>query len=307
MDIQKMYDDSRRSSYIKDRESLEKKLRLYVNGGYQGLKDIYYNYYTTEKKIKFKNITPFEDFINTNDVENFYFNEVFFEVDNKYITNIGCFIYVLCNHYINSDKSNKNKQVDLISVVNRLEHAISNSAVSLYSNSPNLYNVLKKIENYYLIVYNNLYDDFAPFLKDRPHKRDSNDMITATTQSVNHEPFETPPSNVKTGRNEILNILFQKESKSLDTFIKWEDKLITYKFINSDKSKWLKGAAEFIRFYVFCEKNVLRKGVYEKNTKGVKHFRNLYDFHDGDTIDVPNKRKKQITLSTKNEFDFLNF
>ena len=77
MDIQKLYDDSRRSFDVKDMKSLEKKLRLYVNGGFQGLRDIYYNYHQ-EQKIKFSEIIPFETFINSNDLEKFYLDEVLY-------------------------------------------------------------------------------------------------------------------------------------------------------------------------------------------------------------------------------------
>ena len=104
MDIQKMYDDSRRSFDIKDMKSLEKKLRLYVNGGFQGLRDIYYNY-RQEQKIKFSEIIPFETFINTSDIERFYLDEVFFETDNPYLTNIGYGIKNLCYYYTNVRKS----------------------------------------------------------------------------------------------------------------------------------------------------------------------------------------------------------
>ena len=90
-----MYDEERKSFEKKDKEDLEQKLRLYVNGGFQGLIDIYYNYHQ-EQKIKFSVITPFENFIDSDDVEKFYLDTVFFEVDNnQYLTNIGCFIFIM--------------------------------------------------------------------------------------------------------------------------------------------------------------------------------------------------------------------
>lgn len=108
-------------------------------------------------------------------------------------------------------------------------------------------------------------------------------------------------------RNEILQILFKSDKKTSDIFINCEDKLVSHQYLNADKSKWIKGASEFIRFYIYCEKNILRKGVYEKNSRGVQYFRCLYDFHDGKGIDVPSKRKKQLNKSTKHDFDFLDF
>lgn len=187
MDIQKMYDDSRRSSDIKDKENLEKKLRLYVNGGFQGLRDIYFNY-RQEQKIKFSEIIPFESFINTNDIERFYLDEVFFEVDNPYLTNIGYGIKNLCNYYTNSEKSKENKKVDLISVVTRLEQAINKSAISQYDEYPKLYNILKRIENYYRIAYSGIYEDFYPFLADRPinqsYSKESSYVFTAIKETI---------------------------------------------------------------------------------------------------------------------------
>ena len=90
-----MYEDQKHSAE-KEIKDLEKNLRLYVNGGFDGLRVIYYNYFQAQK-IKFSDITPFDDFINTNDIERFYLDEVFFEVDNKYTTNVGFFIWQLCN------------------------------------------------------------------------------------------------------------------------------------------------------------------------------------------------------------------
>lgn len=187
MDIQKMYDDSRGSSDIKDKENLERELKFYVNGGFQGLRDIYYNYHQ-EQKIKFSEITTFETFINTNDLEKFYLDEVFFEVDNPYLTNIGCGIKSLCHYYSNSEKIIENKKVDLISVVTRLEQEINKSAISQYDDYPKLYNILKRIENYYRIAYSGIYEDFYPFLADRPinqsYSKESSYVFTAIKETI---------------------------------------------------------------------------------------------------------------------------
>lgn len=187
MDIQKLYDDSRRSFDVKDMKSLEKKLRLYVNGGFQGLRDIYYNYHQ-EQKIKFSEIIPFETFINSFDLEKFYLDEVFFEVDNPYLTNIGYGINNLCHYYTNSEKSKENKKVDLISVVTRLEQAINKSAISQYDEYPKLYNILKRIDNYYRIAYSGIYEDFYSFLADRPinqsYSKESSYLLTTIKETI---------------------------------------------------------------------------------------------------------------------------
>lgn len=167
MDIQKMYEEQKQSFQLKNKENLERNLRLFVNGGFQGLREIYYNYHSRQK-IKHSDIIPFEEFINTNDVETFYLNEVFFEVDNKYSTNIGCEIKSLSDYYRNSERDIENKKVELISVITKLEEAIHKSATTQYNENPKLYDILKRIENYYRVAYSSLHEDFYPFFNDRP-------------------------------------------------------------------------------------------------------------------------------------------
>lgn len=167
MDIQKMYEDQKQSFELKNKENLERDLRLFVNGGFQGLIEIYHNYHS-KQKIKYSDVVPFEHFINTNDVETFYLNEVFYEVDNKYSTNIGCQLKSLSDYYCNSEKNIENKKVELISIITKLEEAIHKSATSKYNENPKLYDILKRIENYYRIAYSSLHEDFYPFFNDRP-------------------------------------------------------------------------------------------------------------------------------------------
>lgn len=303
MDIEKMYDEERKSFEKKDKEDLEQKLRLYINGGFQGLIDIYYNYHQ-EQKIKFSVITPFENFIDSDDVEKFYLDTVFFEVDNnQYLTNIGCFIYSLCRYYVNSDKSIENKKFDLISVVTRLEQAINKSATSQYSDNPKLYDILKRIENYYSITYNNLYNDFKPFLIDKPQ---INENTGVTTNLLRQETKTVIAKKTTLDRSEILDKLIGLNTKKHDKFLEYESKLINFGYLNSDRNKWLKGTANFIRFYSYCEnKSIIKNDIYQHSTKGVKLLRDLYKYYDGD-IDAPTKRKRQMTKTTKSEFNFLD-
>ena len=309
MDIQKLYDDSRRSFDVKDMKSLEKKLRLYVNGGFQGLRDIYYNY-RQEQKIKFSEIIPFETFINTNDIARFYLDEVFFEVDNPYLTNIGYGIKNLCHYYTNSEKSKENKKVDLISVVTRLQQAINKSAISQYDEYPKLYNILKRIENYYSVVYNNLYNDFSPFLIDRPQINEIQIKVEENIDVVTNkiEQGTNPPIPKKTAheRSEIIDKLIGLNTKKHDKFLDYEKKLISFGYLNSERNSWLSGTANFIRFYNYCENtSIIKNDIYRDNAKGVKLLRDLYNYYDGN-LDAPTKRKKQITKTTKSEFNFLD-
>jgi hypothetical protein len=48
-------------------------LRLFVDGGYDGLRNIYYNYFN-KQGVKYIDINPFENFIKTNEIEQFYFD-----------------------------------------------------------------------------------------------------------------------------------------------------------------------------------------------------------------------------------------
>lgn len=304
-----MYDDSKTSFDVKDMKSLEKKLRLYVNGGFQGLRDIYYNYHQ-EQKIKFSEITPFETFINTDDVERFYLDEVFFEVDNPYLTNIGYGIKNLCHYYTNSEKDIENKKVDLICVVTRLEEVISKSATSKSSDYPKLFDVLKRIETYYRITYSGIYNDFSTFLMDRPRKNDllikGNENIDVNTKL--HEQEIPLPILEKSAldRSEIIDKLIGLKTKKHDKFIEYEKKLISQSYLNSHRNKWLSGTANFIRFYTYCENNsIIKNDIYRDNAKGVKLLRNLYNYYDGD-LDAPTKRKKQMNKTNKSEFNFLD-
>jgi hypothetical protein len=151
--------------------------------------------------------------------------------------------------------------------------------------------------------YDYLYDEFYTFIDT---KNTFDYKYSHRIKEVLKNNPETNTTSKILNRNEILEILFKKDIVSQEKFIKYEDKLIIHQFLNVDKSKWLKSSATFIRFYIHCEKKLLRKGVYENNIKGVSYFRDLYDFKIGKSIDFPSKRKIQITKLTKNEFNFLD-
>lgn len=211
--------------------------------------------------------------------------------------------YSLCRYYVNSDKSIENKKVDLISVVTRLEQAINKSATSQYSDNPKLYDILKRIENYYSITYNNLYNDFKPFLI---NKAQINENTGVTTNLLRQETKTVIAKKTTLDRSEILDKLIGLNTKKHDKFLEYESKLINFGYLNSDRNKWLKGTANFIRFYSYCEnKSIIKNDIYQHSTKGVKLLRDLYKYYDGD-IDAPTKRKRQMTKTTKSEFNFLD-
>lgn len=280
-----MHDEQRQSFEVKDRENLEKNLRLFVNGGFQGLIDIYYNYHT-KQKIKYSNIIPFEDFINTNNLEEFYLNEVFFEVDNKYISNIGNDAKSLCNYYYNSNRNIENKKIDVLAVVDQLTQAINKSAFCNQADNPRLYSILKIIENFYSITYNNLYEDFAPLLIDRPQQQKSQSKTITTLDVL--QPFS------KAELKKILMLGYVNDFFNSETTLQEEGQYLK-------NNKWIKEKKELI---IFC-KVIMERG-YIKPIISLKKvfnfFENRYNIKLGDQT-KPSKHKDFIT----NEYDFTIF
>lgn len=284
MDIQEMYNEEKKSFEKKDKENLERKLRLYVNGGFQGLIDIYYNFHQ-EQNIKFSEIIPFEVFVNTNKLEEFYLDTVFFEIQNKYITNIGHDIKSLCNYYINSDEIIESKITSLISVINRLEEEIYKSSISNEDSYPRLFNVLKKIQTFYSIAYENLYDDFNPFLSNRPKKNQPQNKTVISDVIL---PFD------KLGLKNILMTSYIKDFFESESILQEEGEYIK-------NNKWIKDKKELI---IFC-KVIFERG-YIKPKLSLKavfnFFEKRYDIKLGDQT-KPSKHKNFKT----NEFDFTLF
>lgn len=282
MDIQKMYEDSQKTDDLKIVESLEKKLRFYINGGIDGLRYIYYNF-QEEQNIKFSEITPFEEFIDENSIEKFFLNEVFFEVDNKYFTNIGAYIYTLCSYYINSEKPTENKKSDLISIVNRLDEEINKSSIYMYNDCPKLYGVLKKIENFYVITYDNLYDDFAPFLIDRPKRVEiegNEDLPSAPIEPFNREELKT---------------FFMLDY--IDDFVEAEATYQRERVFIKD-NKWVKEKKELIKY---C-KVIFNRGYIKPRTK-LKAVFNFFERRYNITLGDQSKPSKHENI-VYNEFDF---
>ena len=110
--------------------------------------------------------------------------------------------------------------------------------------------------------------------------------------------------NSKLTRKEILDKLVG-DNKNLNKFNKYENKLKVYKYL-SNENKWLKGSAELSRFYSHCERKTIFKSHFVEDIRGIKYLRDLYDFYYGTNIDIPSKRKLQLTKTKKTEFDFLD-
>lgn len=104
-------------------------------------------------------------------------------------------------------------------------------------------------------------------------------------------------------REFLLHSLIENSQK-MALFLKYERVLFEKKYISKDLSNWLKSPIELVKFYRFCEVNKIFRLHFEKNSKGVKLLRELYNFNEGTTIDKPTKRK--IYTQVKQDYFFLN-
>jgi hypothetical protein len=90
-------------------------------------------------------------------------------------------------------------------------------------------------------------------------------------------------------RADILNQLFENNQK-LNIFLNYENILAERHLLSKNLEQWLSSPLLLIKFYSFCEYNGLLKERFAKKTTGVRLFRQLYNFHEGDSIDKPSKR-----------------
>lgn len=137
--------------------------------------------------------------------------------------------------------------------------------------------------------------------------RNLESKTNSTTKQVESKQIDTSIQR-KTilDRSEILNRLIGLNTSKYNKFLEYEKKLIRLGYLNSERNKWLKETANFIRFYVYCEKKlIIKNDIYQENTKGVKLLRDLYNYYEGN-LDAPSKRAKQMNPRNKSEFNFLD-
>ncbi|RTY89634.1 hypothetical protein [Flavobacterium sp. GT3R68] len=173
-------------------------------------------------------------------------------------------------------------------LINNIEEILktSNNLKSLIGNSNSINElVLKEYLKSYSRCYKSLKDEYYHL---SPHLFDKNEEIPVLS------------------RDEILNNLIGRNTNNLRTFLEYERKLISLKYLDNSRGKWLKKSANLVRFYNHCENKNLFKDFYENNSEGIKFLRDLYDFHEKNSIDTPEKRKLQLTRKTKSEFHFLD-
>jgi len=90
--------------------------------------------------------------------------------------------------------------------------------------------------------------------------------------------------------------------ENIQKFQSCEEALVSRGYLNSTRDKWQRGSQDLIRFYCQCEKKGLFKYQYKDKTKGVKLLREMYNYNEGTSIDMPNKRKKQSLYAPKDYY-----
>ena len=160
----------------------------------------------------------------------------------------------------------------------------------------------------YLGRLNNKLDELLRGLKEKyKYYYDKSELeisLGKYTLEMNKDSDEKSKS--KLSRSDLINNLIGKYTEESILFEKHERKLVSRKYLNESRDKWLKTAASFIRFYNYCENKEIFKYHLENSSKGVEWLRNLYEFYEGGTIDSRRKREKQNTPTKKSEFNFLD-
>ena len=208
------------------------------------------------------------------------------------------------------DLVKENKLLDAIRKILVAKKFVDSNVKDFYLKKTllNSYNALYgEIESTYETFYPKIFviDDIRS-LNNFQKKYSGYDNLLGKVLDSENEP-EKISTEIMLDRSEIINRLIGLNTKKHDKFLEYEKKLISLGYLNSDRNKWLKGAAKFIRFYLYCEKkSIIKDDIYRENSIGVKLLRALYDYNDNQSIDFPNKRKDQITKRTKIEFNFLD-
>lgn len=183
----------------------------------------------------------------------------------------------------------ENRLQKLRELLNSVERCIMENEEILNSKAkPHLKEVLRLCNDNYIDFYNRI-------------KVDLQDYISCINNSVNGE--DGSEINYKESREYILNKLIDgTENRKL--FFKYEVLMKEKGYLSNELNKWLLNPVNFTRFYVFCENNDIFYYKFQTTRKGIRLLRDLYGFYEGETMDYPNKRKKELD-SSKEEYYFL--
>lgn len=152
---------------------------------------------------------------------------------------------------------------------------IQEKVINLYSGS--YLNTKKRIIKQYKFIYPDIENDFNP---------------------------KGTSINTKLSRNDILEKLVGA-NKNLDKFYEYEKKLKTQKYL-SENHEWIKKPADLVRFYLYCIKQKVFNNYFIEDMRGIDYLRQLFNYHEGKTIDTKTKIQLQNVKSKKFQFNFLD-
>lgn len=164
------------------------------------------------------------------------------------------------------------KRVNDFHKINKIQEKVIKHYSGSYLNSK------RRIINHYKFIYPEIVNDFAPI---------GNEINTKPT------------------REEILKKLIG-DNKNRNKFYEYEKKLKTQKYLSKD-SEWIKKPADLSRFYSHClQKTIFHSYFLVDDNRGIDLLRQLFNFHEGKSIDTPKKREKQLVKSKISQFHFLD-
>jgi len=156
-------------------------IRKYIKGGYDGLENLYINYFLEFKKENYTYIEiPFSDFVNGKVIEVQYRDgeikeykiSTFFEKQFNYeFQQNERFIFRTANHIISQidaiatdTVSNENdKRLSLIKLVKYIEFEIYKSNKCIEADNPILYQTLQYFKEDFINIYNEIFDLYSPY------------------------------------------------------------------------------------------------------------------------------------------------
>ena len=210
------------------------------------------------------------------------------------------------------------EQQDFISLVNDTFFTLSfEGQAKLF-----LRNIIKTLDHWsaelLVMIDSKRINDFNKInkIQEKLNKHYSGIYLNTKRRIINHYKFIYPEIensfipigteiNTKPTREEILMKLVG-DNKNINKFYEYEKKLKIQKFLSKD-SEWIKRPADFSRFYSHClQKTVFKSHFLLDDNRGVDLLRQLFNFHEGKSIDTPKKREKQLVKSKRTQFHFLD-
>lgn len=224
-----------------------------------------------------KELTPdfIESLYDDNWLYEFQYNKAFFQEANKWIENTSGDVSKelrlrdLLNRLKSSYKSLDSIKSDLDN--NILLHPIQKTVIKIFKRFDNV--MIEGLTNRYKSFFSKLF----------------------TT-------IDNKPSN-----QIIIDKLIDGQSNKI-AFENYEKKLVNQEYLSEDRKQWLKKSSDLVRLYNFFERKKIINRAYKDNSKGIKLLRELYNFHEGKSIDSPRSKRLKQDESKKNidQFIFLD-